>query len=203
MSPESPAKGSEEATCETVPGRILNLGSGLRRLPGVINVDIVADTGPDVVHDLNLMPWPFPTSYFQEVHAYDVLEHLDDFLAVMREINRVAADGAVVKITVPHFSCSNAFTDPTHKHFFSWFSFHYVTGENDYGFYSSLRFKRRFTTLIFQPTLLNKIVRRLANHFPGSYERRWAWLFPAWYLYFELEVVKPDDAATTNHHVES
>lgn len=55
----------------------------------------------------------------------------------------------------------------------------------------------------FQPTLLNKIVRRLANHFPGSYERRWAWLFPAWYLYFELEVVKPDDAATTNHHVES
>jgi hypothetical protein len=36
---------------------------------------------------------------------------------------------------------------------------------------------------------------RLANRYPAAYERRWAWIFPAWYLYFELEV---DKGAKTN-----
>ena len=31
---------------------------------------------------------------------------------------------------------------------------------------------------------------RLANRFPAAYERRGAWIFPAWFLYVELEVVK-------------
>jgi len=37
---------------------------------------------------------------------------------------------------------------------------------------------------------VNKLVRRLANRYPAAYERRWTWIFPAWFLYFELEVVK-------------
>jgi len=43
---------------------------------------------------------------------------------------------------------------------------------------------------MFAKTLFNKLVHRFANHFPQAYERRWAWIFPAWFLYFELEVVK-------------
>jgi hypothetical protein len=31
---------------------------------------------------------------------------------------------------------------------------------------------------------------QLANRWPHEYERRWAWMFPAWFLYYELEVVK-------------
>jgi len=37
---------------------------------------------------------------------------------------------------------------------------------------------------------VNRLVFRLANRFPERYERRWAWMFPAWFLYYELEVVK-------------
>ena len=37
---------------------------------------------------------------------------------------------------------------------------------------------------------VNKLIGRLANRFPVRYERRWTWLFLAWFLYFELEVVK-------------
>jgi hypothetical protein len=44
---------------------------------------------------------------------------------------------------------------------------------------------------MFQPTLANKIVRRLANRYPLQYEQRWTWMFPAWFLYFELRVIKP------------
>ena len=169
---------------------ILHLGSGRKYHVDAVNVDLVADTDPDVVHDLDRTPWPFPDGRFSEVWAYDVLEHLDDLVAVMEEIHRVSRPGAILKATVPHFSCSNAFTDPTHRHYFGRFSFDYFTGENEFPFYSRARFRRRAASINFRPTLLNKAVHRLANWRPAWYEQRWAWMFPAWFLYFELEVVK-------------
>ncbi len=33
--------------------RTLHLGSGLKRIEGALNVDLVAATNPDVVHDLD------------------------------------------------------------------------------------------------------------------------------------------------------
>src|SRR5207237_10160930 len=103
-------------------------------------------------------PWPLPADHFREVLANDVIEHLDDIVGSMQEIHRVCRDGAVVRITVPHFSCANAFTDPTHRHYFGWFSFNYFTGEHEFAFYSSLRFRRLASQIVFAPTLLNKLV---------------------------------------------
>lgn len=168
----------------------LHLGSGKKYMPGAVNVDLVAETGPDVVHNLNRIPWPFPDNSFDQVHAYDVVEHLDDVIATVQEIHRVCRPGAVVHITVPHFSCANAFRDPTHQHYFSALSFHYFTGENQFAFYTSVKYRRRRNTIVFSPSLVNKVMTRLANRYPERYERRWAWMFPAWFLYFELEVIK-------------
>ncbi len=169
---------------------ILNLGCGNKRITGAVNVDISPAVAPDVVHDLNRRPWPFDSDTFSEVRAYDVIEHFDDVIATMEEIHRICSDGAVVKITVPHFSCANAFTDPTHRHYFGHSSFHYVTGEHEFSFYTDKIYRRRASSIVFADALLNKVVRRLANRFPEAYEQRWAWMFPAWFLYFELEVVK-------------
>jgi SAM-dependent methyltransferase len=169
---------------------VLNLGAGRKRRSDALNVDLVADTNPELVWDLNRLPWPLPSNHFREILAYDVIEHLDNLIPVIEEIHRVCAPGAVVRITLPHFSCANAFTDPTHRHYFSWFSFHYFTGENQWEFYTTRRFKRIGGLIHFYPTLLNKIVWRLANRYPEAYERRWAWIFPAWFLAFELEVIK-------------
>jgi SAM-dependent methyltransferase len=169
---------------------ILHLGSGRKYHPDAVNIDLVASTKPDIVHDLDQLPWPLPSGAFREVWAYDVLEHLDDLVAVMEEIHRVCAPGARVKITVPHYSCSNAFTDVTHRHYFSRFSFGYFTGESDFSFYTECRFRSVHAQIVFKPSLVNKVVWRLANRFPARYEERWAWIFPAWFLSFELEVLK-------------
>lgn len=169
---------------------LLNLGCGLKRIPEAVNLDITPETKPDVIHDLNQLPWPLADNQFREVLAYDVIEHLDDFIGVMEEIHRVCQDRAVVRITVPHFSGPEAYTDPTHRRYFGYNSFDYVTGEHEIAFYTRLRFKKLSSSMIFWPTLLNKLVWRLANRYPAAYERRWAWIFPAWYLYFELEVQK-------------
>jgi SAM-dependent methyltransferase len=169
---------------------ILNLGSGKKQRADAVNVDLVASTEPDLVHDLNQFPWPLPDGHFTEVYAMDVIEHLDNVVAVMEEIHRVCADDAIVHITLPHFSSSNAFTDPTHRHYFSIFSFNYFTGGHDFSFYTQKRYRMRRRQMIFAPTLVNKVVWRLANRYPAEYERRWAWLFPAWFLSFDLEVIK-------------
>jgi SAM-dependent methyltransferase len=175
---------------------VLNLGCGRKHMPDAVNVDAVPSVGPDVVHDLNQRPWPFPGGRFTEVHMYDVIEHLDDVVKTMEEIHRVCRHHAVVHITVPHFSSANAFTDPTHRHYFASRTFHYVTGEHDFSFYTQARFSRRASEIVFRPSLLNKLVWRLARRYPDRYERRWAWIFPAWFLYFELEVLKPGTSSS-------
>jgi SAM-dependent methyltransferase len=168
----------------------LNLGCGRKRLADAVNLDVSAAVGADVVHDLNMVPWPFPDGGFDEVHAYDVIEHVVDVVPVLEEIHRICRPGAVVHITVPHFSSANAFTDVTHRHWFGWRTFDTFTDSSDLSFYSAARFRRRTIRISFYTSPLNRIVFRLANRWPARYERRWAWMFPAWFLYYELEVVK-------------
>jgi hypothetical protein len=155
-----------------------------------VNVDAVPETSPDVVHDLNVRPWPFATSEFMEVVGHDVLEHIRDVVAFMEELHRVAAPGAIVRLTVPHFSCANAWRDPTHVRAFAHDSLDYFTSGHALSFYSSARFERIVAQLNFAPSFMNRLVWRVANRWPRRYEDRWAWIFPAWFIYFELRVLK-------------
>ena len=168
----------------------LNLGCGLKPLPDHINVDIVAEVKPDVIHDLNRFPYPFADSSFTEICAYDVVEHVEDMAAFFLEIWRVGRPGAKVKITTPHFSCNNSFMDPTHRRHLSYFSWDYFTAGHPFNFYGSEGFKISQREIIFSPTLCNKLVHRLANRWPVAYESRWAWIFPAWFLTVDLTVCK-------------
>ncbi len=170
--------------------RRLNIGCGKKRLVDAINLDISPHVGADVVHDLNQTPWPFDTGTFDEVHAYDVLEHVSDVVRTLEEIHRICRPDATVHVTVPHFSSSNAFTDVTHRHWFGWHSIDPFDGANDLSHYSGARFRRRHTRISFYKSFGNVLVPRLANRWPDTYERRWAWIFPAWFLYFQLEVLK-------------
>src|SRR6266700_2081227 len=168
----------------------LNLGCGRKHLPGSINLDVTASTAPDIIHDLNVRPWPFPQGHFREVHADDVIEHVNDVIGTMEEIHRICRPDAIVRITVPHFSCRNAYTDPTHRHLFSCASFDYFTNDAELNFYTEARFRVVSNRIFFCPTLLNKVIWRLAARYPDAYEQRWAWIFPAWFISFELQVSK-------------
>jgi len=168
----------------------LNVGCGRKQLLEAVNADRVFETRPDVVVDFDSVPWPFDDNTFSVVRCFDIMEHLADVVTAMEEIHRVSKPGATVQIAVPHFSSANSFTDPTHRRGFGILSFNYFTGEHEFSYYTSKRFRRKRSVIVFYQTLFSKVVRRLANRWPESYERRWAWMFPAWYLYFELEVIK-------------
>lgn len=176
--------------CDLVPNRVLQLGSGRKYRAGAVNVDITSDTSPDIVHDLNVTPWPFEADSFDEVHAYDVVEHLVDTVSVLEEMYRVSRSGALLHLTVPHYSSCGAFVDPTHRRFFAYRTFDYFLESHELNFYSRCRISYDCRQLVFEPTLVNKIVHRLAGRYPDAYERRWAGIFPAWFLYVRLRVEK-------------
>lgn len=171
--------------------RILNLGAGRdRSAPGAVTVDRSARTNPVIVHDLDRYPWPIETASFDVIICKEVIEHLTDIVRAMEEIHRIGRPGARVEIATPHFSCANSFTDPTHRHHLGWFSFDYFTGANQWDFYTPARFKLVQRRLHFYGRFKNLHVSWLANRCPRFYEEHLTWIFPAWYLSFELEVTK-------------
>jgi glycosyltransferase involved in cell wall biosynthesis len=96
----------------------LNLGCGKDHLPGWVNVDKFPEAAPDVAHDLERFPWPFADGCATEVLLKHVLEHLgkdaDSFLGILRELYRVCAPDALVRIAVPHPRHRDFLQDPTH-----------------------------------------------------------------------------------------
>lgn len=97
----------------------LNLGSGLKKFDGFLNVDKSALNNPDQVVDLEQLPWPWEDNEFDHVVAKDILEHLgdtnNDFIKILKELYRVSTNGAIWEVVVPHWRCDTAIDDLTHK----------------------------------------------------------------------------------------
>lgn len=171
---------------------ILDFGCGNMKCPGAIGVDINPDTDADVVHDLNVFPYPFADDSFDEIRADNVIEHLDDVLCVMAELHRIARPGALVLVKVPYFRSRWAWIDPTHKHAFGVDSFSYFDPDHEY----SRLYNYTPTRLRVERVALNEDVpgRRLAkwiaNRWPVRYEMRLSHLAPLDELTFYLRVVK-------------
>jgi predicted SAM-dependent methyltransferase len=78
--------------------------------------DIRPFEGVDVVHDLNIYPWPFNDRQFIHVSAVHVVEHLDSLLDFMNECHRVLIPGGSLYIETPLAGADPdlQFCDPTH-----------------------------------------------------------------------------------------
>jgi SAM-dependent methyltransferase len=87
----------------------------------LVTVDLNPDHRPDVVADLSEVPWPFPSDAFDEVHAYEVLEHLGAqgdyvaFFAQFSEIWRILTPGGLLYATVPSADSPWLWGDPSHR----------------------------------------------------------------------------------------
>lgn len=83
-------------------------------------LDINSDHNPDIVHDLMQIPYPFEDAYFDEIHAYEVLEHLgkqgdyESFFAQFSEFWRILKPGGMLCATVPWWQGRWAWADPGH-----------------------------------------------------------------------------------------
>ncbi len=103
----------------TGPGTILDLGCGSAKTAGAFGVDISADTDADLVHDLDVYPYPIEDDRFDQILVQDVIEHIAKPYELMAELHRIARPGARIQMRTPHFSSILAYSDPTHRHYLS------------------------------------------------------------------------------------
>jgi predicted SAM-dependent methyltransferase len=96
----------------------LNMGCGFRKLEDHWNVDISPKCNPDQVLDFDVTPWPYEDSFFENITASNILEHLGQnprvFTEIIKEMYRVSKDGATWFIQIPHHRCDVFFDDYTH-----------------------------------------------------------------------------------------
>jgi hypothetical protein len=113
---------SSAVTEQTAPTRVptsrLNLGCGFNSIPGFLNVDRSPVCHPDLVFDLETQPWPWETNSVREVLFYHAMEHMGGdsqvFLGLIRELYRVCAPNARVRVVTPHPRHDDFINDPTH-----------------------------------------------------------------------------------------
>lgn len=96
----------------------LNMGCGMNKINGFVNVDKFLECQPDVQMDLEVLPWLFGDNEVDEVLFHHSLEHIGAdpkiFLGMMKELYRVCKPGAEIRINVPHPRHDNFIGDPTH-----------------------------------------------------------------------------------------
>lgn len=105
----------------------LNLGCGFDKREGFINADNFPECEPDVMVDIETIPWPFQDNQFDYILLKHVLEHVgatfEGFRSVMQELYRVIAPGGVIEIQVPDYRHNTFWSDPTHVRAFTYTTF--------------------------------------------------------------------------------
>jgi SAM-dependent methyltransferase len=91
-----------------------------REWKNLITLDFDPYCTPDYIHDLNDIPYPFPDNCFDEIHAYEVLEHCGIqgdwkfFFDQFSELWRILKPSGMVFATVPKWDSFRAWGDPGH-----------------------------------------------------------------------------------------
>lgn len=122
----------------------------------LITLDMDPNCGSSMVWDLDIRPLPFSDGEFDEIGAYDVLEHLGrqgdwrGWFDEMAEYHRILKPGGLMGVIVP--VNADALADPGHARFFSQNHFGFLSQEfyannlklgapiTDYRFYWKLNF---------------------------------------------------------------
>lgn len=102
----------------------LNLGCGMNKRPGWVNVDGFDVCKPDMVHDLNAFPYPWDDNSVDEIYMNHVLEHIPMWWEAFKECARIMKPGAYFQVNVPDESSNTALTYRDHHHVFHLNSFH-------------------------------------------------------------------------------
>lgn len=175
--------------------RVLEIGCGQKKLwPQSIAMDVNPRSVADVIHDLNVFPYPFESNSFDIVIAEHVLEHLPDLIKPIEEIHRILKPGGLLYVEVPHFSSHHFQTDPTHKIRFGVRTFDYFEPAQGgvYLFhYSYADFKKRRVIVNgSNRSRFHRWMTRIVNNHKLGWERDLAWIFPQDSINFELEALK-------------
>lgn len=149
----------------------LNVGCGADIREGYINLDLANLPGVNVVHDIELFPYPFESDTFDEILCQDVLEHVE-YIPVLKELHRILKKGGTLTIRVPHFTSRNNYIDPTHRKMFSCRTFDFFTHASLLGrsYYFDFHFQEVISSRITFPNRKIYIFRHIISPIINSHK---------------------------------
>lgn len=147
----------------------IEIGCGAkRRDASVITIDRVDLDSVDIVTDIEHGLGFLPDGCADRLDCRSVLEHIEHFEDLLREMLRVLKDDGKAHIFVPHFSNPYFYSDYTHRRFFGLYSFYYfVEPEKQLRrkvpvFYTDIRLEILSLKLVFKtPFWISRHLRKL------------------------------------------
>lgn len=146
----------------------LNIGCGFNYDSNFINIDF-DDKEIKVDRKINLenaFLQDIQSNSIELIRAFHILEHINNFIPLMKELHRVLKHDGILHIRVPEFPCRASVSDPTHVRYFVPESFYHWTdmipGGRDTG----------ETGNLFKMEWMESIVRDsgiIDNDIPGSW----------------------------------
>src|SRR5262245_46645576 len=125
----------------------IELGCGRTPTPGYIHHDRKKHAPHvDVVHDLDVLPWPWESESCDEILGLDVFEHLHRMPEEwLRECQRILRPGGLLLLRVPAFGSPWHVIDPTHVRGFHPLNFDYfIEGRDLHSRYGHFYFEFSF-----------------------------------------------------------
>lgn len=186
---------------------VVELGCGRKKKQDRIGIDLADLPGVDIVADIEQGLCFLPDKSVDEIHSRSVLEHIENFEGLMKEMVRVLKPDGTAHIYVPHFSSPYFYSDYTHRRPFGLYTFNYfVDAEHQPArkvpdYYTDVRIRILSLKLKFRSTFkllnpLRKIWGRFINLHPGLqrfYEENLCYILPC----HGIEVVfKPEQRAS-------
>lgn len=168
----------------------IDIGCGPNKSPGFYGVDHFSFPEVDKVIDLNSANWDLPESHFEYAKVSHVIEHIRETQTFLTEIHRICQNGAEVYFETPHFSWIDSWADPTHLWHYSagWYrpllKGNYLSFQT--GVYELIESRIEFNSSArsWLPRLICKVLGQ------ETYERYYAFIFPARNVHTRLRVVK-------------
>ena len=171
---------------------VMELGCGQKKKPGRLAIDKMDLPHVDIVADIE-EGLPFlPDRSVDEIHCRSVLEHVQNFENLLREMVRVLKTNGKVFLFVPHFSNPYYYSDYTHQRPFGLYSFYYFVETKHQlrrkvpNFYTDIRIDILSLRLVFRsPFWLSRHIKKtigflinLHRCLMEFYEQHLCYIFP-------------------------
>jgi len=100
----------------------VNMGAGNTRIEGAINIDISPKA--DISLNLGVDPLPFDDESVDLIYSDHTIEHVENYLYLIGEVNRVLKKGGCFLVGVPYVTLTKYhLVNPYHLHNFNEYSF--------------------------------------------------------------------------------
>lgn len=183
---------------------IIEIGPGEEKCsPDAIGIDRHQKPSVDYIADLNQGLKFIADNSVDEVHAYHVLEHIEDLEFFMGEIYRVLKRGGRLIGSVPHFSNPYFYSDYTHRSFWGLYTLCYFSKNSFFmrevpQYYNRVAFHLEKIEIIFASPFryrnrIKKLLQKVFNlntYMQEFYEENFVYLFPCYENSF---VLRKDD----------